>query len=163
MSSTVFDSLLFRDMFGTAAMRAVFSDAALVGRYLEAEAALARAQAGLGTIPASAGDAIDAAAKSIKIDYDRRANLDLTDGLIVAEAVMLAAASKLGGQDAYDVVYEACRTAIETSGRLADVLKTKAEVVSALGGDDAIEHACDPANYLGLCGEMVDRVLAGRG
>ena len=41
MASTVFDSSLFRDMFGTAEMRDVFSDEALVGRYLEAEAALA--------------------------------------------------------------------------------------------------------------------------
>jgi len=43
LPSTVFDSALFRDMFGTAEMRAVFSDEALVGRYLETEAALARA------------------------------------------------------------------------------------------------------------------------
>ena len=45
MTSTVFGSALFRDMFGTAEMRAVFSDEALVGRYLEAEAALACALA----------------------------------------------------------------------------------------------------------------------
>jgi hypothetical protein len=44
LTSTVFDSALFRDMFGTAEMRAVFSDEALVGRYLEAEAALAPAR-----------------------------------------------------------------------------------------------------------------------
>src|SRR5262245_30985730 len=71
MSSTVFDSLLFRDMFGTAAMRAVFTDEALVGRYLEAEAALARAEAKLGLIPTAAGEEIDAAARDIKIDFDR--------------------------------------------------------------------------------------------
>jgi len=45
LTSTVFGSALFRDMFGTAEMRAVFSDEALVGRYLEAEAALACALA----------------------------------------------------------------------------------------------------------------------
>ena len=54
MPSTVFDSALFRDMFGTAEMRAVFSDEALVGRYLETEAALARAQARAGVVPQSA-------------------------------------------------------------------------------------------------------------
>ena len=32
MSSTVFDSALFRDMFGTAEMRGVFSDKALIER-----------------------------------------------------------------------------------------------------------------------------------
>jgi len=36
-ATTVFDSLLFRDAFGTARMRAVFSDIALLTRYTEAE------------------------------------------------------------------------------------------------------------------------------
>jgi 3-carboxy-cis,cis-muconate cycloisomerase len=87
-----------------------------------------------------------------------RENLDLTHGLIVAEAVMMAAAPKLGRQHAHDVVYDACRTAIERGGNLADILAGMPEIVDALGGADAIRHHCDPANYLGLCGEMVDRV-----
>ncbi|QDG94637.1 3-carboxy-cis,cis-muconate cycloisomerase (plasmid) [Rhizobium sp. NIBRBAC000502774] len=91
-----------------------------------------------------------------------RENLDLTKGLIVAEAVMMAAAPKLGRQHAHDVVYEACRKAIEGGGMLADLLKENAEVVAALGGPEAIDSACDPVNYLGLSGEMVDRAVAGR-
>ena len=71
MASTVFDSALFRDMFGTAEMREVFSDEALVGRYLEAEAALARAQARAGVVPQEAAQAIDAASRSINVDYDK--------------------------------------------------------------------------------------------
>lgn len=71
MASTVFDSALFRDMFGTAEMRAVFSDEALVGRYLETEAALARAQARAGLVPKDAAAAIDAACRSIKPDFDK--------------------------------------------------------------------------------------------
>jgi 3-carboxy-cis,cis-muconate cycloisomerase len=89
-----------------------------------------------------------------------RENLDLTHGLIVAEAVMMAAAPKLGRQHAHDVVYDACRKAIEGGGQLADILAKVPEIVDALGGVGAIQHHCDPANYLGLCGEMVDRVLA---
>lgn len=88
-----------------------------------------------------------------------RENLDLTGGLIVAEAVMMAAAPKLGRQDAHDVVYGACRKAIEGGGKLADILVTMPEVVDALGGAEAVRAKCDPANYLGLCGEMVDRVV----
>ena len=88
-----------------------------------------------------------------------RANLDLTGGLIVAEAVMMAAAPKLGRQHAHDVVYGACRQAIEHGGRLADILADMPEVVEALGSREAIECCCDPANYLGLAGEMIDRVL----
>ena len=60
MSSTVFDSALFRDMFGTAEMRAVFSDQALIGRYIEVEVALARAEARCGVIPAEAAEQIAA-------------------------------------------------------------------------------------------------------
>lgn len=86
-------------------------------------------------------------------------NLGLTSGLIVAESVMMAAAPKLGRQHAHDVVYAACRQAIEHGGQLADILSDVPEIVAALGGIDAIRHACDPANYLGLCGPMVDRVL----
>ncbi|GGF26960.1 3-carboxy-cis,cis-muconate cycloisomerase [Aliidongia dinghuensis] len=88
-----------------------------------------------------------------------RANLGLTHGLIVAEAVMMAAAPRLGRQHAHDVVYDACRKAIESGGTLAAILADVPEVVDALGGVDVVRRRCDPANYLGLCGEMIDRVL----
>lgn len=87
-------------------------------------------------------------------------NLDLTRGLIVAEAVMMAAAPKLGRQHAHDVVYDACRKAIEGGGQLADILAEVPEITEALGGKEAIRRHCDTANYLGLCGPMVDRVLS---
>ncbi len=92
-------------------------------------------------------------------DRRMRENLDLTHGLIVAEAVMMAVAPKLGRQHAHEIVYDACRKAIEGGGQLADILAKVPEIVDALGGVDAIRHHCDPANYLGLSGEMVDRVL----
>ncbi len=88
-----------------------------------------------------------------------RRNLDLTGGLIVAEAVMMAAAAKLGRQHAHDVIYDACRKAIEEGGTLAERLVAMPEVVEALGGRAAVERCCDPVNYLGLSGAMVDRVL----
>src|SRR5690606_16411889 len=47
-----------------------FSDEALVGRYVEAEVALARAQARLGVIPAAAAEGI-AVAQGFAIDWDR--------------------------------------------------------------------------------------------
>ncbi len=90
-----------------------------------------------------------------------RANLDLTGGLIVAEAVMMAAAPALGRQHAHDVVYDACKRAIEGRRPLADLLETVPEIVEALGGAAAIRRHCDPGNYLGLSGALVDRALAG--
>src|ERR1700726_509553 len=92
-------------------------------------------------------------------DRRMRENLHLTHGLIVAEAVMMALAPKLGRQHAHEIVYEACRKAIEGGGQLADILAKMPEIVDALGGVDAIRHHCDPVNYLGLSGEMVDHVL----
>jgi len=91
-----------------------------------------------------------------------RANLDLTRGLIVAEAAMMAAAPRLGRQRAHDVVYDACRDAIATDSTLAEALMRVPEIVDALGGRAGVERCCDPANYLGLAPEMVDRVLRGR-
>lgn len=70
MASTVIDSLLFRDAFGTQRMREVFSDRALVGRYLEVEVALARAEARCGVIPAEAAEVIARESRLERIDFD---------------------------------------------------------------------------------------------
>ena len=69
-ASTVVDSVLFRDAFGTPAMRAVFSDQALVQRYIETEVALARAQARCGVIPAPAAEAIARECRLERIDFE---------------------------------------------------------------------------------------------
>ena len=71
MPSIVIDSKLWGDMFGAAAMRALFTDEAMVQRYLDVEAALARAQAGIGIVPAAAAEAITAVAEVGRIDWDR--------------------------------------------------------------------------------------------
>ena len=65
------DSFLFRDAFGTPAMRDVFSDRATVERYIEVEIALARAEATCGVIPQDAADAIAAGARFETLDLDR--------------------------------------------------------------------------------------------
>ena len=58
MPSTILDSAVFRDIFTTPAMRQVWSDENRVQKYLDFEAALARAQARLGIIPQEAADEI---------------------------------------------------------------------------------------------------------
>src|SRR5215210_3378189 len=68
MPSTVLDSDIFKDMFGTAEMRAVFSDDNLLKCYVEAEVALAVAQERLGVIPQEAAEAIVRLAPSIGLD-----------------------------------------------------------------------------------------------
>ena len=71
MPSTAFDSSIFRDLFGTPAMRAVFGDQGLVERYVEAEVALAKAEAKVGLIPAEAAEAIAAKSDAAAIDLAR--------------------------------------------------------------------------------------------
>jgi len=58
MPSIVVNSSIFGEMFGSDQMRSIFSDAALIQRYLDVEVALARAQAKLGIIPDKAAEAI---------------------------------------------------------------------------------------------------------
>ena len=85
-------------------------------------------------------------------------NLHSTRGLIVSEAVMMGLALHLGRQKAHDVVYEACRVAIENDRALFDVLKDD----SSLSGLDSqtLAKLCDPLDYLGSSLQMVDCVLA---
>src|SRR3982751_4437671 len=69
-ATTVLDSILFRDAFGTPRMREVFSDYALIGRYTEVEIALARAEARCGVIPAEAAEKIAAKCNVAALDFD---------------------------------------------------------------------------------------------
>ena len=50
MPTGLVDSVVFRDIFGTEPMRRVWSDGNRTLRYLDIEAALARAQASVGVI-----------------------------------------------------------------------------------------------------------------
>jgi len=58
------------------------------------------------------------------------ANLDISKGLIVAEAVMMGLVPYIGRQDAHDVVYAAYRTVNEHGGTLAGVVKAMPEVAT---------------------------------
>ena len=87
-------------------------------------------------------------------------NLDVSKGLIVAEAVMMGLAPHTGRQDAHDIVYAACREVNEGGGTLAEALARREEVTRHLDRA-AIDRLTDPANYLGLAPRMVDRALRG--
>jgi len=88
-------------------------------------------------------------------------NLGMTHGLIVAEAVMMGLAPLTGRTEAHDLVYDACRLAIESDRPLCDVLLETPAVAGPLG-EAALRALTDPANYLGAAQAMVDRVLDGR-
>src|ERR1700720_2484775 len=67
--ATVIDSAVFGDIFSTAPMRSVFSDENRVQKYLDFEAALARAQAWLGIIPKEAAEEICRHCNATEIDF----------------------------------------------------------------------------------------------
>jgi hypothetical protein len=69
-STTVLDSILFRDAFGTSRMREVFSDFSLISRYAEVEIALAKAEARCGVIPAEAAEEIAKRTDVSAFDFD---------------------------------------------------------------------------------------------
>ena len=96
----------------------------------------------------------------LEVDADRmRANLDLTRGMIVSEAVMMGLGPHLGRQRAHDLVYDICRKVSATGVPLVELLAQNADISKHLTRAE-LDKMCDPAAYLGLAGEMVDKVLA---
>jgi 3-carboxy-cis,cis-muconate cycloisomerase len=96
----------------------------------------------------------------LEVDAKRmRANLDLTHGLVVSEAVMMGLAPYLGREKAHDLVYDLCRDAIREERPLLDLLAQNPEIAKHADRKQ-LAQLCDPANYLGLSGVMVDRVLS---
>jgi len=98
--------------------------------------------------------------EGLEVDVARmRENLDMTHGTIVSEAVMMGLGPYLGRQRAHDLVYDICREVALTGVPLIDLLARNPEISRHLGRAE-LERMVDPANYLGLAGDMVDRVLA---
>jgi len=98
--------------------------------------------------------------EGLEVDVPRmRKNLDLTNGLVMSEAVMMGLGPYIGREYAHDLVYDLCREAILKDTPLIELLVAHPEIKPHLDRA-ALERLCDPANYLGEAGAMVDRVLA---
>ena len=88
-----------------------------------------------------------------------RRNIDLTEGLVMSEAVMMGLGPYIGREYAHDLVYDLCRQAIAEKKPLLDLLAAHPEIAKHVDRK-ALQAMLDPANYLGQSGHMVDRVLA---
>jgi 3-carboxy-cis,cis-muconate cycloisomerase len=100
-----------------------------------------------------------AIAEGMVVDTARmHRNLDLTHGLIVAEAVMMGLAPHLGRGEAHHVVKHACDAALAEGISLADALEREPAVAEKLDRA-AIERLTDPRQYLGSTNAFIDRVL----
>jgi 3-carboxy-cis,cis-muconate cycloisomerase len=101
--------------------------------------------------------------EGLEVDAPKmRANLDITNGLVMSEAVMMGLGPFIGREHAHDLVYDICREAIRLKRPLLDLLTAHPEISRHLDRA-ALERLCDPANYLGQAGVMVDRVLEAHG
>ncbi len=98
--------------------------------------------------------------EGLEVDVRRmRRNLDMTNGLVMSEAVMMGLGPYIGREYAHDLVYDLCRQALSEDRPLIDLLASHPEIAKHLDRP-ALERMCDPASYLGQAGVMVDRVLA---
>ena len=91
-----------------------------------------------------------------------RRNIDMTHGLVMSEAVMMGLGPYIGREVAHDLVYDICREALKQQRPLLDLLCENAQIMKHVTRAQ-LAAMCDPANYLGQSGLMVDRVLATMG
>ena len=99
-------------------------------------------------------------AEGLEVDAVRmRANLDATGGLIMAEAVTMALAEKIGKSDAHHLIEAASKKAVADKKHLRDVLTADAKITAQLGADK-IAELFEPMAYQGASQALIDRLLA---
>lgn len=86
-------------------------------------------------------------------------NLDLTKGLVLAEAVSIALAQRIGRDAAHHLIEQCCRRAVDQDVHLRDVLGAEPEVTGQLSSQ-ALDNLLNPAQYLGQSRRWVKRAVA---
>ncbi len=93
-------------------------------------------------------------AGGLEIDPARmRSNLELTDGMILSEAIMMDLGRKFGRQVAHDLVYDAVEAVRAGKAGFADALAASKTIRDGLDAG-ALARLKDPAAYTGLCSAM---------
>jgi 3-carboxy-cis,cis-muconate cycloisomerase len=87
-----------------------------------------------------------------------RENLELTGGLIYAEAVSIALAEKLGRAAAHEKVEAACAAAAKSGRHLREVLTSQLELSAIFPAAD-LDRLFNPLNYLGSSSVFIDAIL----
>ncbi|HXL12502.1 MAG TPA: 3-carboxy-cis,cis-muconate cycloisomerase [Bradyrhizobium sp.] len=99
-------------------------------------------------------------AEGLEVDAARmRVNLDATAGLIMAEAVAMALAERIGKSEAHHLVEAASKTAVAEKKNLRDVLEGDPRVTAHLNADK-LTRLFDPMAYQGVSQTLIDRLLA---
>ena len=95
----------------------------------------------------------------LSVDAARmRSNIDITQGLVMAEAVSLALAQHVGRAVAHELIEEACHQAVASGRSLLEVLKSDPRMPEEFLSSH-LESLFDPARYLGEAPAFVERVL----
>ncbi|RJG08845.1 3-carboxy-cis,cis-muconate cycloisomerase [Pseudomonas cavernicola] len=96
----------------------------------------------------------------LEVDVERmRANLDLTQGLVLAEAVSIALAQRIGRDAAHHLIEQCCRRAVQEGAHLRLVLGEEPQVTAELSAVE-LDRLLDPTQYLGQARRWVERALA---
>ena len=96
----------------------------------------------------------------LEVDANRMLqNLEITHGLIYAEAVTMVLGKQIGKAAAHQLMESASRKAIERKMHLREVLSADVEVSSRLTAAE-LEKLFDPQNYTGMASQFVDRAIA---
>ena len=95
----------------------------------------------------------------LEIDVQRmRENLELTRGLIFAEAITAALGEKISRSHARELIDAASARAIKEKRHLRDVINDDQKIAQHLSAD-RLDHLFDARNYTGTSSEFIDRVL----
>ena len=114
------------------------------------------------TLAAGALRQMAEAIEGLELDPARmRVNLEATQGQILAEAVTMALAPRIGRLEAHELVERACHRATAARRHLREVLAEDPVATAHLSPAD-LDRLFDPLNYVGLAAAFVDRVLGSR-
>ncbi|MBC8878384.1 MULTISPECIES: 3-carboxy-cis,cis-muconate cycloisomerase [Pseudomonas] len=96
----------------------------------------------------------------LQVDAERMAiNLQSTKGLVLAEAVSIALAQRIGRDAAHHLVEQCCRRAVEQGAHLRQVLGETPQISEQFSSDE-LDRLLDPAHYLGQARHWVERAVA---
>ena len=99
-------------------------------------------------------------AQGLEVDSERMTrNLDLTHGLVLAEAVSIVLAQRVGRETAHHLLEQCCKRAVAEQRHLRAVLGDEPEITAHLNADE-LGRLLDPAHYLGQATTWVERARA---
>ncbi|MEB0204958.1 3-carboxy-cis,cis-muconate cycloisomerase [Pseudomonas sp. CCC3.1] len=99
-------------------------------------------------------------AQGLEVDEQRMAqNLDLTHGLVLAEAVSIVLAQRVGRETAHHLLEHCCKRAVAEHRHLRTVLGDEPKITAQLSADE-LDRLLDPAHYLGQATTWVERARA---